>query len=564
MSGIEVGMQNAPVPGDEEPGPRPGGPTPGTETAPLQSVAGPDDAGGVPAGTYGRTGGRHAAPYGPPGGSHAAEYGAPGDGPGAAGDPYGPQEIPPDGFGQTEVIGAVPGVGGDPYGPRVTDDPYGVAGLPDGGLRDAEVPAGLGAPGHPGAAGPDDLPPGVFADVPPGVPLDVPPGVPVEVLADLPPVPSDVVVEVVEEAPADVPLDAPAGPAAPEGPSEPRAARGTTIALVAALVTVVVMSGVLGAVAVLMTRNPDAPPLKQTPVHTLTTPVHFAPVTGVRPAPCEGTDAIPDDKGTTCYLLDPGVTVKTVQKIEEVPDNDGTYSVRLVLSPSSREEIAQLTRDTVKQQLAVVVGEKVVAAPRVAQEITQDSLGIAGFDKAQADAIIGLLTGGSAPAGQQQNPTPGAGQPDGTQQGGTQPGGTQPGGTQPGGTQPGGTQPGGTQQGGTQQGGTQQGGTQPGLDQSGTNQNAPQPGSTPPGVSQQNGGQGTISSGSRTGSSQPGATQAALTSAGTGGGNGGRYASCKEAKAHGAGPYTKGRHPEYDWYVDVDHDGVACDPDDMV
>ncbi|KAA9374311.1 hypothetical protein F5972_32635 [Microbispora cellulosiformans] len=559
MSGIEVGMQNAPVPGDEEPGPRPGGPTPGTETAPLWGPAGPDDAGGAPAETYDRPGGMHTAAYGPPGGSHAATYGAPGDGSGAVGDPYGSQEIPPDGFGQTEVIGAVPGAGSGVYGPGVAGDPYGVAGLPGGDPGVADAPAGLGAPGL--AGGPGDLPPDAFADVPPGVPIDVPvgvpadvpPGVPVEVLADLPPAPSDVVVEVVEEVPGDVPLDAPADPAAPEGPSEPRAARGTTIALVAALVTVVVMSGVLGAVAVLMTRNPDAPPLKQTPVHTLSTPVHFAPVTGVRPAPCEGTDAIPDDKGTTCYLLDPGVTVKTVQKIEEVPDNDGTYTVRLVLSPPSREEIAQLTRDTVKQQLAVVVGEKVVAAPRVAQEITQDSLGIAGFDKAQADAIIGLLTGGSAPAGQQSNPTPGAGQPDGTQQGGTQPGGTQPDGTQQGGTQPGGTQPDGTQQ-----GGTQPGGTQPGLDQSGTNQNAPQPGSTPPGVSQQNGGQGT------TGAAQPGATQATLTSGGAAGGNSGRYASCKEAKAHGAGPYTKGRHPEYAWYVDVDHDGVACDPDDMV
>ncbi|MEV5739838.1 hypothetical protein AB0L30_07240 [Microbispora rosea] len=288
------------------------------------------------------------------------------------------------------------------------------------------------------------------------------------------------------------------GPPAPDGPTEPRAARGTTIALVAALVLVVVMSGVLGAVAVVMTRNPDAPPLKQTPVRTLLTPVHFAPVTGVGAAPCAGTDAIPDDKGTSCYQLDPGVTVTTVQKIEEVTDNDGTYSIRLVLSPSSQEQIAALTRETVKQQLAIVVGEKVVAAPRVAQEITQDSLGIAGFDKAQADAIMALLTG-SAPANQ-QNPaaSPAAtdtGQPGGTQPGGTQPGGTQPGGTQPGGTQPGGTQPGGTQPGGTQPGGTQPGGTQPG----GT-----QPGGTQPGGTVYEGGQ---PGGSQTGGTQQGGTQ---------------------------------------------------------
>lgn len=180
-----------------------------------------------------------------------------------------------------------------------------------------------------------------------------------------------------------------------------------------------------------------------------------------------------------------------MQKIEEVTENDGTYSIRLVLSPSSQEQIEALTRETVKQQLAIVVGEKVVAAPRVAQEITQDSLGIAGFDKAQADAIMALLTG-SAPAGQSApaaSPAatdagqPGGTQPDGTQPGGTQPGGTQPGGTQPGGTQPGGTQPGGTvyegqpqgsQQGGTQ-GGTQQGGAgQGGTGQQGGTQSTPE------------------------------------------------------------------------------------------
>jgi hypothetical protein len=42
-----------------------------------------------------------------------------------------------------------------------------------------------------------------------------------------------------------------------------------------------------------------------------------------------------------------------------------------------------------------------------------------------------------------------------------------------------------------------------------------------------------------------------------------RFAGCKEAMANGYGPYTKGIHPEYYWYVDADHDGVACDPDDL-
>lgn len=222
---------------------------------------------------------------------------------------------------------------------------------------------------------------------------------------------------------------------APEENKEPRASRGTTLALAVALVLVVVMTGVLGAVAVLMTRNPDAAPLSHTPIRRLATPVHFAPVTGVRAAPCTGTDAIPDDQGTTCYQLDPGVTVTTVQKVEQLPESDGTYSIRLVLSPANRDQIADLTRETVKQQLAIVAGERVVAAPRVAQELTQDSLGIAGFTKEQADNLFALLTGSAPPAAgtaeptqpgeptaQPTQPAPGSGQPAGTQPAANQPG----------------------------------------------------------------------------------------------------------------------------------------------
>lgn len=38
-----------------------------------------------------------------------------------------------------------------------------------------------------------------------------------------------------------------------------------------------------------------------------------------------------------------------------------------------------------------------------------------------------------------------------------------------------------------------------------------------------------------------------------------RYATCKEAKAHGLGPYYRGVDPEYAWYRDADHDGVVCE-----
>lgn len=38
-----------------------------------------------------------------------------------------------------------------------------------------------------------------------------------------------------------------------------------------------------------------------------------------------------------------------------------------------------------------------------------------------------------------------------------------------------------------------------------------------------------------------------------------RFGTCKEAKSHGYGPYTRGVHPEYDWYIDRDRDGIVCE-----
>lgn len=38
-----------------------------------------------------------------------------------------------------------------------------------------------------------------------------------------------------------------------------------------------------------------------------------------------------------------------------------------------------------------------------------------------------------------------------------------------------------------------------------------------------------------------------------------RYRTCKEAKAHGLGPYVLGVHPEYHWYRDADKDGIVCE-----
>ena len=45
----------------------------------------------------------------------------------------------------------------------------------------------------------------------------------------------------------------------------------------------------------------------------------------------------------------------------------------------------------------------------------------------------------------------------------------------------------------------------------------------------------------------------------TSGGTDPRFGTCREANAAGYGPYRSGADPEYDWYQDRDHDGLACE-----
>jgi hypothetical protein len=317
-------------------------------------------------------------------------------------------------------------------------------------------------------------------------------------------------------------------PAAPQGGAQEgaddqeRAARVTTVTLIVTLVFVVVITGVLATVAVLMTRNPDAPLLSTVAVRRLQTPMHFAPVTAVRQAPCPGAEAVLDDAGATCYEVAPGVTVTTVQKIETLKEKSGTYAVRVVLSPDSRDKITALTRDTVKKQIAIVVGDRVVTAPRVAQTITEDSLSIAGFTKDAADALVARLIG--SPAGVPTGPVTAPVSP--------------PVSLPPTQVPTGGAASAPTATGGAASAPTATGGV------------AAAPTATGPAT------QPTVAHSVRS-TASPG------TGPSGGAGLDPRFPTCKEAHAHGYGPYTKGRHPEYTWYTDKDHDGVACDRQDL-
>ncbi|MFC4585019.1 excalibur calcium-binding domain-containing protein [Sphaerisporangium corydalis] len=336
----------------------------------------------------------------------------------------------------------------------------------------------------------------------------------------------------------------PGGPGAPGGPpgrpgGPPRAARSTTIALIAGLFVVIVVTGVLGTIAVLMTREPGLPLGAKPPAH-LATPIHFAPVTGVRPAPCPGAEAVLDDAGTTCYQVAPGVTVTSVVKVETVADKDGTYAVRVVLAPESRRRLADLTRDALNQLLAVVVDDKVVTAPRVAQAITEDSLSIAGLTKETADGLMNRLLGTGGAVTGTGTPTPGVTGPSPSAPQTGQP-------VTPPTTPATPISPAAT-------------GASPGAPSG----SASQPGSVPlvpsgathtPGA----GGQTTPDAGA---SASP-RTRATGVSTRSKRPPDPRFATCRQAHAAGYGPYTKGVHEEYSWYVDGDHDGVACERGDI-
>ncbi|MEV0625406.1 excalibur calcium-binding domain-containing protein [Nonomuraea wenchangensis] len=289
----------------------------------------------------------------------------------------------------------------------------------------------------------------------------------------------------------------------PADPEEPQASRLTTIVLIVSLVLVVLVAGVLGTVAVLMTRNPDQPLLGGAPPVRLAVPLHFAPVKESKPAPCPGEQAVLDEEQRTCYLLEDGVTVLSVQRIEPIREKDGQYSVRIAVAAGFKDKLVELVDELEpdQRQLAVVLApaepeqpKTVVAAPVVTEPMSGDSVRIAGFTKEEADALSARLLGPSAVA------SPPASQP------ATDPGTP----------------------------------TNPGTD----------PGASPPVTPPASSG------------TDPGAATSPASDTGSGG-NDPRYASCKEAVAHGYGPYSKDSHAEYSWYPDTDGNGVACNSGDM-
>ncbi|GAA0945980.1 excalibur calcium-binding domain-containing protein [Nonomuraea longicatena] len=296
----------------------------------------------------------------------------------------------------------------------------------------------------------------------------------------------------------------------PEEPPEQRASRLTTIVLIVSLVLVIVIAGVLGAVAVIMTRSPDTPLLGAKAPQQLANPIHFAPVRDERTAPCPDAEAALDEQQTTCYLLEDGVTVKSVQRIEALRQPDGTYAVRIAMAPAFKERVSAIVHELAgaQRQLAVVTlpGNTVVAAPFVSEPMSGDSLSLAPMTKADAEALAAKLIGGAGgPALSTRPPA-----------------------TDPTGAPPVGPPPTG------------------GIPVPSSGAQVPDTGSTAPVGQQPVGGRPT-----------GGTPTSELTARDQ------KYADCKAVRAAGRGPYTKGRHPEFHYYEDVNDNGVACDSGDV-
>jgi hypothetical protein len=178
--------------------------------------------------------------------------------------------------------------------------------------------------------------------------------------------------------------------------------------LAALTASAVAAAAVLVAAAVLLplaAHGPARGQLPSTPASgpapevliTLRSPIQFRQVAAISDAPCPaGSAGLPDDAAHACiYLTGTGMTVTTVQRVQIGPTGTGQYVVSLVLTPAQRGPFTALTRrlsglGSPRDQLAVIVGGRVITHPAVAGPIT-DGPQIVFATQAQVDRVLPAL-----------------------------------------------------------------------------------------------------------------------------------------------------------------------------
>jgi len=133
------------------------------------------------------------------------------------------------------------------------------------------------------------------------------------------------------------------------------------------------------------------------PIH-LRSPIQFRQVAAIGNAACPpGSGGLPDSAAPACiYLTGTGMTVTIVQSAQVVRTGPGQYVLYLALTPAQTRPFAALTRKvsglpSPRDQLAIIVGGRVIANPAVQGPITDGSAQIPCDTRAQAESLLSAL-----------------------------------------------------------------------------------------------------------------------------------------------------------------------------
>ncbi len=123
----------------------------------------------------------------------------------------------------------------------------------------------------------------------------------------------------------------------------------------------------------------------------LAVPLEIRPVRSEHLSCSEAGPAVPAVEGSSCFTLDrPWLVLSRLDGVEVAPVanadgnvSDGRGSLLVTMAPADRAAFGDLTTSSVGQQIALVVGDRVWSAPRIASPIRGGTL--------QLDLPIGLI-----------------------------------------------------------------------------------------------------------------------------------------------------------------------------
>jgi preprotein translocase subunit SecD len=128
-------------------------------------------------------------------------------------------------------------------------------------------------------------------------------------------------------------------------------------------------------------------------------PLRIYPVNQATPGLCAANVAGINGQGTagpTCFQVTQGLAIHRVNDIHVEHSPDGRNEISISLLPPDARAFASLTRTMTGRQLAFVVGDRLVTAPRVEAPITRGKILIDGsFSRPDAERLIRELKGAS-------------------------------------------------------------------------------------------------------------------------------------------------------------------------